>query len=164
MNKIICIAGISASAIFLSGCGGRDSKPAVPLENKSISGIWYGSVSYFVGDTYDSVGPLTESEETSLITLGSDDFSYDGSYTVESEGIINGRDINGCVFNGSVSLIKASYNLYQVTFSVNNCGAFDGEYSGLGVHVNWDINEDNDAFLFSATGPNYMISSMLQRT
>jgi hypothetical protein len=43
-------------------------------------------------------------------------------YSVSSSGVISWQDaMTGCVGNGTISIINASYNAYRVQFSYGNC-------------------------------------------
>ena len=58
------------------------------------------------------------------------------SVTIASDGIITGSDETGCVFNGNVAIPDPSINVYEVTYSANNCADSqrNGDYSGLGAY------------------------------
>ena len=58
------------------------------------------------------------------------------SVTIASDGIITGNDETGCVFNGNVAIPDPRYNVYEVTYSANNCtdSQRNGDYSGIGAY------------------------------
>jgi hypothetical protein len=56
-----------------------------------------------------------------------------GTLTIEADGTLNGQDVNGCLFGGSVGIIDAAFNAYDASFAVSNCGEADGDYTGLGI-------------------------------
>jgi hypothetical protein len=64
-----------------------------------------------------------------------------GSLTVTSNGSFSGTDVLGCGYNGTISIINASYNAYHVALNVSNCGEINGAYSGL-------------SYLFTSYNPN----------
>ena len=51
------------------------------------------------------------------------------SIAVNSDGVVNGSDMDGCVLNGTVAVIHADRNYYSTTMDVDNCAA-SGTYEG----------------------------------
>jgi hypothetical protein len=67
------------------------------------------------------------------------------SFTIDATGAISGQSIAGCVFNGQVTIIDATFNAYDVALDVmdiNNCGVLDGMYDGLGFTLDNDTIDD----------------------
>ncbi|MGO1461063.1 MAG: hypothetical protein ACTHYN_06830 [Marinobacter sp.] len=61
---------------------------------------------------------------------------YTTSVTISVDGTITGSDETGCVFNGSVAIPDARFNVYEVSYSAANCSDAqrNGQYSGLGAY------------------------------
>ncbi len=59
--------------------------------------------------------------------------------TISSNGTLTGTEQNGCVVNGSLSIINSAYDIYQVTITYTSCtgtyAALNGvELTGLAVY------------------------------
>ena len=70
-----------------------------------------------------------------------------GTVTIDTAGRIDGQDVAGCLYSGSVSIIDSDFNVYDVSLTITNCGAANGDYSGLGVLT--DAFGKNDSFVYS---------------
>lgn len=73
------------------------------------------------------------------------------SLSIDSDGSLFGQAANGCVANGQVEIIDSQYNAYAVSGVISSCGALNGQYSGLGVTLDWA--DQDDLFLFAVFGP-----------
>lgn len=134
-------------------------------ERANMSGDWTGST----GETgsfsfaYDAV----YEKPSSLATLAGswvsmDEFGNpDGSVTIDSAGRMDAQDANGCLYSGDVTIINATYNAYDLSLVVSNCGDFDGSYSGLGVLA--DTVEPDDTFIYSVDNGSFYIISEIVR-
>lgn len=55
------------------------------------------------------------------------------TFNIDQDGAIFGQDSSACVYDGSVSIIDANFNVYRIRINVSNCDDASGSYSGLGV-------------------------------
>ncbi len=102
------------------------------VERTSISADWSlntgesGTITMSYNSLYERGSDLAR-------TAGSWLDSFGVVYSVDALGDIFAQDAFGCVYDGAVSIINASYNAYGITLTVSNCPGADGNYSGLGV-------------------------------
>lgn len=89
----------------------------------------------------------------------------DGVYTltvaIDNTGAISGSDTDGCIYNGSGSIIDPAINIYRVNLSLSSCGLANGAYSGYGVTSD-NISTD-DILTFSANNANGLLFGSLLR-
>lgn len=78
--------------------------------------------------------------------------STSSTVTFEQNGDIFGTDSDGCVFSGSTTVPNTNRNMYKVSLKVENCGEFNGSYSGLGALSSADASNE---FVVIATNANY---------
>lgn len=74
---------------------------------------------------------------------------------VNSDGVVTGSDMDGCVLNGNVGVVHPDRNYYSVVVDVANCAA-SGNYEGaafLGDGQGWKIN----VLQIVAANPDYAI-------
>ena len=115
----------------------------------SLSGTWTASTGE-TGEFTLTYLPLYE-RGSSLSMVEGTWTSFDendnpfGTYTIDANGDITGSDVLGCVYTGTITIIDADVNVYEVMLTVSNCGPLDGQYSGLGA---LDTSNVNDTFLF----------------
>lgn len=88
------------------------------------------------------------------------------TYTIAitADGTVTGSHVNGCIYNGSVSITNTARNMFQLRMQLSNCtiagiyGPRNGEYTGLGVLLR-DVAVWNDptarkqVFYYSLIGP-----------
>lgn len=89
------------------------------------------------------------------------------TYTIAitADGVVTGSHVSGCIYNGAVSIINTTRNMFQLrmqlsncTTAINNYGPRNGDYSGLGVLLR-DVLVWNDptarkhVFYYSLIGP-----------
>ncbi len=74
-----------------------------------------------------------------------DIFGDPASFSVDPNGAITSQSTAGCVSNGQISIIDASFNAYDVALDVTGC-ALGGMYDGLGRTQ--DANATDDVFTF----------------
>jgi len=78
-----------------------------------------------------------------------DIFGDMSSFTIDAGGVISGATATGCMLSGTVTVIDAAANTYDVNLVADavTCGALAGDYNGLGTSQ--DENATDDAFLFA---------------
>ena len=76
-----------------------------------------------------------------------DIFGDPSSFVIDAAGVITGQSNAGCVLNGQVTIIDATFNAYDVALDIASCGGLNGTYDGLG------LTQDNvamdDVFVFA---------------
>jgi hypothetical protein len=101
-----------------------------------------------VSATYDPVYERGSSLDTVAGTYTSFDiFGEPSSFAIDDSGAISAQSESGCVANGQVTIINASFNAYDVSLDVSDCAELDGAYDGLGITQ--DNNATDDEFPFA---------------
>ena len=99
--------------------------------------------------TYDRGADLATEGVMSATSF--DIFGDMSSFAIDATtGVISGQSVAGCVLSGTVSVIDAAANTYDVNLvvaDVGTCGALVGDYNGLGTSQ--DENATDDAFIFA---------------
>lgn len=86
---------------------------------------------------------------------------------ITSDGVITGSHVNGCIYNGQVSIPDTSYNMFRVDMQLANCGTANyswlqnGQYSGVGTLLKNVVNPSQpdvprQAFYYSLIGPTWL--------
>jgi hypothetical protein len=128
------------------------------VERGSLDGNWSlntgetGTITMSYNNLYDRGSDLAR-------MLGTWEDSFGVVYSVDAVGDIFAQDAFGCVYDGAVTIINASYNAYQVALTVSNCPGVDGNYSGLGV-LSDDVGTD-DAFVVQLDNSQLIITDVL---
>ncbi len=82
-----------------------------------------------------------------------DIFGDMSSFAIDATtGVISGQSVAGCVLSGTVSVIDAAANTYDVNLiaaDVGTCGALVGDYDGLGNSKDEAPMAMDDAFIFA---------------
>ena len=76
-----------------------------------------------------------------------DIFGDMSSFVIDANGVITGNSAAGCVLDGQVTIIDATFNAYGVTLDVASCGGLDGMYDGLGASQDNAVMDD--VFVFA---------------
>jgi hypothetical protein len=97
---------------------------------QSLYLIWPALAQDFCSQNYSTMeyDPLYN-RPASLAVISGVYTNGDLSLAVNSDGVVSGGDINGCVFNGNVAVVHADRNYYSATIDVDNCpgsGRFEG--------------------------------------
>jgi hypothetical protein len=110
---------------------------------------------------YDTSSPLsavsgTYADNGSAVSQGLDPLSG-ASVSISSTGTLSGQNAtNGCVLNGTISNSNTSYDVYQASYTYENCtGAYsvlDGvQFTGL---ADYNPNESPSEIVIAVTGEN----------
>ena len=67
---------------------------------------------------------------SSLATIAGNYSDGNVTLNINASGVVFEQDANGCVINGQVSTINASYNAYAVQFTVSSCTGADAFLNG----------------------------------
>jgi len=137
------------------------------------------SVSYYEGlvFTKDEISGFVDTDElilvgfvmdySTLTEAGASLTAIDSNWTeelssgmtttlsIDANGVINGSDTNGCVYNGTIQIPDERMNIYKIEINMSLCGDLDGNYSGLGFI--------SGGFQFSVSNPDHFINLTLQR-
>lgn len=92
-----------------------------PKASFSGTGVFGGTPTSNFAFTYDDSYERASSLALVSGTYSDTDGFYTETYTIGSDGALNGSDTDGCVFNGQVSVIDARYNAYDITITISNC-------------------------------------------
>jgi hypothetical protein len=128
------------------------------VERTSLSGSWSlntgesGTVTLGYNNLYERGSDLDR-----MVGTWADSFGV--VYSVDAIGDVFAQDAFGCVYDGAVTIINASYNAYRVALTVSNCPGADGNYSGLGV-LSDDLGMD-DAFVVQLDNGQFIITDVL---
>jgi hypothetical protein len=128
------------------------------VERASLDGNWSlntgetGTITMSYNNLYDKGSDLAR-------MLGTWKDSFGVVYSVDAVGDIFAQDAFGCIYDGAVTIINASYNAYQVTLSIFNCPGADGNYSGLGVLS--DVGGTDNAFVVQLDNGQLTITDLL---
>jgi len=85
---------------------------------------------------------------------------------IDANGTINGSDVDGCIYAGSVSIIDSRYNIYDLALTVANCpppvAISNGVYDGVGVLADEISGSgDNDRFTIGVSNSLAVVSLTL---
>ena len=102
---------------------GTVSGTFTPRSSFSGTGVFNGvptsNFAFTYDDSYERSSSLSKISGTYSDTTG----SYTETYTIGTDGALTGSDTDGCVYNGQVSIIDASYNAYDIVLTASNCVA-----------------------------------------
>jgi len=84
-----------------------------------------------------------------------------GTVSIDAAGRLDGQDAAGCLYSGTVSIIDANYNVYDLSLSVLNCSSANGDYSGLGILTD-NVNQ-NDTFVYTVDKGTFAFSAVIFR-
>lgn len=115
-----------------------------------------GEVTYTISMTYNADYERGSDLERIAGTWAD---SFGVVYSVDAVGVVFAQDPGGCVYNGSVSVIYASFNAYRLRLTVSDCAGLDGDYLGLGV-LGDDVGVD-DAFVMQLDNAQVAIFDVL---
>ncbi|MGD9292294.1 MAG: hypothetical protein PVJ48_05425, partial [Gammaproteobacteria bacterium] len=54
-------------------------------------------------------------------------------FSIDESGAMYGQDASGCVYDGAISVIDRTFNVYRITVGLSGCTGRDGAYAGLAV-------------------------------
>jgi hypothetical protein len=75
--------------------------------------------------------------------------------TISSAGVLYAQgSVDDCVANGTVSVVSASADLYQVSYTLANCTGSDAVLNGVSFSGLAELNTDAspEAFVLAVTG------------
>ncbi len=117
---------------------------------KNLEGRWgtdWGDYGYFTLGQLIYGGPPTPASWGDVAGIwhwdGDSANQFSGghiSWTIEADGVINGRDANGCAYAGQLQLVDAQYAIYELALSVTGC-ELAGMYSGLANKTSGPFND-----------------------
>lgn len=82
--------------------------------------------------------------------------AYSLTMEVDDAGNLFGQDTTGCVYSGTISVIDARYNMYNVSMSIDLCGEMDGQYAGLATLQPGSSGELTSMVLAASSGTKAM--------
>ena len=125
------------------------------VEGTSITGTYStnyngsGNFSLFYDSLYDMSSSLSSLQGTWIKSSG----IQTATVTIDIGGAFTGVDSFGCLYEGALTILDPSKNLYGVTFDITGCGS----YSASGYAVLRDSNTlsiiyDDDLGSFASAG------------
>lgn len=140
---LINISGTVSAKKFLSGtyAGTGDS----------------GTFSFAYNPAYERPSVLTAIAGNWGVTMQ----GYTNRVSIDTSGNITGSSTSGCTYSGRVDIINPSYNAYNMTVIVNNCGVLNGSYTGLATLS--DTSSINDTLITGLSNANNSITATFDR-
>lgn len=84
-----------------------------------------------------------------------------GIQVYDPDGSFFQQDAFGCVYQGRASILNPNYNVYRMTMTVSSCDETDGEYTGLGVLIDFQATED--LFIVQLNSDTVVVNTMMTR-
>lgn len=133
------------------------------IENNKLSGSYSGvadggSFNFVYSDIYERSSSIDKISANWTLTDGGGGLTL----SVDSDGLLTGSNILGCVYNGSVKLIDVKYNVYEIVIDVSSCDALIGNYAGLAFLA--DATVENDTLVIGLASDKYSWSFRLARS
>jgi len=132
------------------------------LKNEKVSGVLdFGSNSKVESSVFELELDTSDLNGSSLENIsGTYSYTWDSGHTetltISEEGVIEGSNSVGCIYNGFVTLINPEFNAYRAEFYVANCDSLNGVYQGLmAISNEWYQDEwlfmsfDNDGLAWN---------------
>lgn len=142
--EIVSLSGDFVSKQSLSGIG-------------RVNGVQTSSFEL----AYDGISERGSSlQRVSGYYASGDGSSYTEIFTIHSSGEIVGYASDGCLFEGTISIVNAAYNDYDVSLTVSNCDV-NGSYSGAAVLI--DRDEIDDTILYFLESDQHVIAGSWTR-
>jgi hypothetical protein len=83
--------------------------------------------------------------------------------TIDADGRLTGSDSNGCVLNGNVTIADPGRNMVRMQVDMENCRnshdssrEWNGSYTGLGLLLRANGDQNEDVFFHSMIGPTWL--------
>ncbi|HEX4050804.1 MAG TPA: hypothetical protein VHY19_08015 [Steroidobacteraceae bacterium] len=143
-------SGTVASGSTLSG-----SVDFTTADDTTIDGSW----SLTFDSLYDTASSLdaisgTYTDNLAAVTDGVDPLNAT-SLTISSDGVLYAQgSADGCVANGTVTVVSASADVYQVSYTLANCTGSDAVLNGVDFSGLAELNTDASpqALVLAVTG------------
>lgn len=130
---------------------------------RTLTLTWSGSAPNFCTQTFSDMvyDPLYERPASMAIVSG---VYTDGDLTlaVNSDGVVTGSDVYGCVFNGIIAAVHADRNYYSVTIDVGNCPG-SGRFEGAAFLDDTEAGIQNQVLRLVAANPEHALWLWLQK-
>lgn len=145
----------SFTGSFASGSTISGSVDFVTADGTTLESSWsltFDSL-YNTASSLDTISG-TYTDNLSAVTDGVDPLSQT-SLTISSTGVLYAQgSVNECVANGTVSVVSASADLYQVTYTLANCAGSDAALNGVSFSGLAELNThaSPEALVLAVTG------------
>lgn len=145
----------SFSGSFASGSTLSGSVDFTTADDTTIDSSWsltFDSL-YNTASSLDTIGG-TYTDNLAAVTDGVDPLSQ-ASLTISSAGVLYAQgSTDGCVANGSVTVVSASADVYQVSYTLENCTGSDAVLNGVAFSGLAELNTDAspEALVLAVTG------------
>jgi len=127
-----------------------------------------------ISGTYTSPGDsgsfsLTYDDSAEVDTTMSDvagDWGYQNNanswenISIDISGSLTGSMSSGCNYAGNIDIIDSRWSIFQINYTMSDCGALDGEYSGLAVI---DHTTQPKTLIYMVSSPEAAFISVLDR-
>lgn len=123
------------------------------VENISITGsLGAGGATFDLAldALYNRTASLTKTTGNWAITVG----TYVLTFSIMENGMFDGSDTTGCVFNGDLSVPDPDHNIYLISYTVSDvssCALVTGDFSGLALLDDVNSGTDNALVISSVT-------------
>ncbi len=166
------IAEGSGVALAAPGASWSDTSTASPLdisgfvvERESMEGDWSLAAGE-TGNYWLLFDPVYFKDSSLDLTAGvwtmlDDTGAGIGTLTIEVDGGLNGQDIAGCLYSGSLGIIDTQYDVYDVSVTISNCGDADGVYTGFGA-LGDDLEVNDSMVLITDDGSRSFAANMMR--
>lgn len=111
--------------------------------------------------TYDPITTRGASLATTDGNWSATDAGYTLTLSIDATGLLTGADTDGCVYNGTVTVLDPAVNIYGLDVTASTCGPFTGVYDGYGVVG--DTTVANDTLTFVVSNAGFIIVGELDR-
>lgn len=142
--KAICTGNVTLDGEYYMAKYHLYSLDGAPFDQATITGVFNnGKIeSHFVTQNGGDTGSLNISynniyEQDSSLDSVAGNWAFTDrdeltiNVAIDAQGIIKGKDSDGCEYHGKVDLINTNYNAYDITLNIGNCDSVNGEYQGL---------------------------------
>lgn len=130
---------------------------------RALKLTWSMPAQNFCTQNYSNMqyDPLYE-RPASLAVISGVYTNGDLTLSVNSDGVVSGSDVNGCVFNGNVAVVHSDRNYYSATIDVDNCPG-SGRLEGVAYLDDTEDGDQNHVFRLIAANPEHALWLWLEK-
>lgn len=89
------------------------------------------------------------------------DLNQTASVAIDTDGVITGSDVDGCIYEGQVTIPNTDINVYELSLTISTCGEYDGDYSGLATYAQLFDDLQDKGFIFQVQSDSLIITDIL---
>jgi hypothetical protein len=109
-----------------------------------------GNISLSFNEIYNRSSSLALINGIWTFTIGADSLTI----AIQGDGGYWGQSTDGCIYSGSMGLLNTSRNLYSMETLIQNCGIFNGRYTGFAIL--YDVSNPNDTLQTVISNSNFI--------